>query len=146
MPQLQPVKNKHDPRHLRRIKNMRALYAHSFQTKLPKSRDSQKIISHLAKIDKIIQKNAPKWPLVKINKVDLSILRITIWELIYRQKTPPKVAIDEAIELGKEYGTQSSASFINGVLGGVIKKLKITKKNQTRHESRSKPTPKTTKN
>jgi len=102
---------------------MRALYAHSFQSHLPSSQDSKKIISHLSKIDKIIQKNAPKWPLAKINKVDLSILRITIWELIYRQKTPPKVTIDEAIELGKEYGTQSSAPFINGVLGGVIKKL-----------------------
>jgi N utilization substance protein B len=120
------VKNKKDPRHLRRIKNMQAIYAQSFSS--ANSLDSQdltKIISHLKKIDQIIELNAPKWPLDKINKIDLSVLRTTVWELLYHKKTPPKVVIDEAVEIAKEFGAQSSSSFVNGVLGSIVKNLKI---------------------
>ena len=109
---------------------MQALYAHTFGSHQPQSEDLSKILACLAKIDKIIQKNAPKWPLTKINKIDLSILRATIWELLYRPKTPPRVTIDEAIELAKEFGTQSSSSFVNGVLGSIVKKLKIIPQNK----------------
>jgi len=125
LPQLQPVKNKNDPRHVRRIKNMQAIYAHLFGNSQPQGPDLKKILVHLKKIDKIIKTNAPKWPLDKINKVDLSILRTAIWELLYKKKTPPKVVIDEAVEMAKEFGSQTSHSFINGVLGSAVKKLKI---------------------
>ena len=119
------MKNKSDPRHQNRIKNIQSLFALSFGIQKPQTKDSPGIQKHLKKIDKIVQQNAPKWPLEKINKLDLAILRFTIWELLYKTKTPPKVAIDEAIELAKEYGTDSSASFVNGVLGGVITQFKI---------------------
>ena len=101
---------------------MQALYAHTFGSQKPQTEDLPKILSHLKQIDKIIKKNAPKWPLDKINKIDLSILRVGIWELTYHQKTPPRVIIDEAIELAKEFGTQTSSSFVNGVFGGIVKK------------------------
>lgn len=116
---------------------MQALYAHTFGNQQPQSKDLSKIQAHLTKIDKIIQKNAPKWPLAKINKIDLSILRATIWELLYRPQTPPKVTIDEAIELAKEFGTQSSSSFVNGVLGSIVKKLKIIPQNKNDSKSTS---------
>ena len=94
----------------------------------PVSKDSKEIIEKVNEIDQIITENAPKWPLDKINKVDLSILRCAFWELIF-QETPPKVVIDEAIELAKEFGTESSSSFINGVIGSAIKKsAQITEK------------------
>jgi N utilization substance protein B len=74
----------------------------------------------LSKIDKIIEEAAPEWPLEKISKVDLVILRIAIYELLFGKKTPVKVAIDEAVELAKEFGNDTSHKFINGVLGTVV--------------------------
>jgi transcription termination factor NusB len=119
------VKNKFDPRHLKRIKNVQALFAWSCNGFENKTEEFDKIIKVIPKIDLIIQENAPKWPLSKINKVDLNILRYTFWELFYLKKNPPKVVIDEAIEIAKEYGTESSSSFVNGVIGSAIKKSKL---------------------
>lgn len=117
------MKNKFDPRHIRRIENMQSIFAYEFGNNEPHSANSKEIIGHIKEIDQLIQENAPKWPIEKINKIDLSILRCAFWELIYEKKTPPKVIIDEAIEIGKEFGTNSSSSFINGVIGSAIKKL-----------------------
>ncbi len=72
-------------------------------------------------IDSIISKSAPEWPIDQISKVDLSILRIAIFELLHREATPTKVAIDEAVELAKEFGGANSSKFVNGVLGTVVK-------------------------
>jgi transcription termination factor NusB len=119
------VKNKFDPRHLKRIKNVQALFAWSCGGFETKTEEFDKIIKVIPKIDLIIQENAPKWPLDKINKIDLNILRYTFWELFYLKKNPPKVVIDEAIEIAKEYGTESSSSFVNGVIGSAIKKSKL---------------------
>ena len=74
------------------------------------------------KIDDLIKECAPEWPLDKISKVDLVILRIAIYELLYNKKIPSKVAIDEAIELAKEFGNETSGKFINGVLGNVAER------------------------
>lgn len=74
-------------------------------------------------IDKIIEQSAPEWPLEKISKVDLVILRIAVFEIVYSKKTPTKVAIDEAVELAKEFGNDTSPKFVNGVLGTVVEKL-----------------------
>jgi len=63
------------------------------------------------------------WPVDKLNKIDLAILRLAIYEL-ERKKTPPKVIIDEAVELAKEFGGENSPSFINGVLGTIYKEAK----------------------
>jgi len=114
------VKSKYDPRHIRRIKNMQAIFAWQFGNPKPISPDSPQIITKIKKIDQLISQYAPKWPLEKINKVDLAILRIAIWEIISFPDVPQKVIIDEAVELAKEFGSDSSASFINGVLGTTI--------------------------
>lgn len=83
------------------------------------------IQKHLPEIDKVIEKAAPEWPLPQINIVDRNILRIGLYELLFASKkeVPPKVAINEAIELGKAFGGESSGKFINGVLGTVYKQI-----------------------
>ncbi|MGI5840797.1 MAG: transcription antitermination factor NusB [Patescibacteria group bacterium] len=90
------------------------------------------VIEKIDEIDPIITRNAPKWPLDKINKIDLSILRYASWELLFHQDTPPKVVIDEAIEIAKEYGTESSPSFVNAVLGSIVKDLNLIVKNDSK--------------
>ncbi len=76
-------------------------------------------------IDEIITKAAPEWPIDKINAVDRNILRIGLAELLFgnHEEVPPKVSINEAIELAKTFGSDSSSRFINGVLGAVYKEL-----------------------
>ncbi|MBI1982106.1 MAG: transcription antitermination factor NusB, partial [Candidatus Levybacteria bacterium] len=63
---------------------------------------------------------APEFPIGKINKVDLAVLRLAVFELLVERKEPQKVIIDEAIELAKEYGGETSPSFINGALGNIL--------------------------
>ncbi len=83
------------------------------------------VISNVAEIDKIITAAAPEWPLEKITTIDRNVLRIGLYELIYGDKNdvPPKVAINEAIELAKSFGGSSSGKFVNGVLGTVYKEI-----------------------
>ncbi|MDP2909736.1 MAG: transcription antitermination factor NusB [bacterium] len=83
------------------------------------------VVSHIKEIDEIIIKAAPEWPLDQITVVDRNVLRIGLFELIYENKdeVPPKVAINEAIELAKSFGGESSGKFINGVLGTVYNEL-----------------------
>lgn len=115
------MKVKSDPRHRHRVKLMHALFAYVFQKKdiMP---EILPVISDLDSIDGQIETAAPEWPISQINRVDLSILRLAIFELKQNQ-VPYKVAIDEAIELAKEYGSENSPKFINGVLGTVLQKL-----------------------
>lgn len=79
------------------------------------------IKQHIQEIDTIIQKLAPEWPLESLSKIDLNILRIGVFEIKYISETDRKVAINEAIELAKEYGSENSAKFVNGVLGDLKK-------------------------
>ena len=83
------------------------------------------VVKYLPQIDKIIEKAAPEWPIEQITIVDRNVLRIGLYELLYANKTevPPKVAINEAIELAKSFGGESSGKFINGVLGTVYKEV-----------------------
>lgn len=83
------------------------------------------VVKNLLKLDRIITKAAPEWPIDQITIVDRNILRIGLFELLYGKKTevPPKVAINEAIELAKSFGGESSGKFINGVLGTVFKEI-----------------------
>lgn len=74
-------------------------------------------------IDQIIRSAAPQWPIEQISRIDLVSLRIAIFELYFAKNIPPKVAIDEAIELAKEFGGENSGKFVNGVLGTVVKTL-----------------------
>jgi transcription antitermination protein NusB len=100
---------------------MQALFAFDSGNLEPSTPDSLKIIDQINSINDLITVHAPKWPLDKINKVDRAILRCAIWELEFQKLTPPKVIIDESVELAKEFGTDTSSSFINGVLGSIIK-------------------------
>ncbi|MCL5733402.1 MAG: transcription antitermination factor NusB [Patescibacteria group bacterium] len=83
------------------------------------------LIDHLDSIDTLIIKAAPEWPIERIAIVDRNILRIGLYELLYADKNevPPKVAINEAIEMAKNFGGQNSSKFINGVLGTIYKGL-----------------------
>jgi len=83
------------------------------------------VIKHLDKIDKIIEKAAPEWPITQIPIIDRNVLRIGLFELLYgdKEEVPPKVAINESIELAKTFSGQISGKFINGVLGTVYKQM-----------------------
>ena len=83
------------------------------------------VVKKIASIDKIIIKAAPEWPIEQITIVDRNVLRIGLYELLYGNKedVPPKVAINEAIELAKTFGGESSGKFINGVLGTVFNEI-----------------------
>lgn len=113
------MKSPQDPRHMKRKRLLEELFSLEFH-KQPVSQTSKKILENKDFIDKEISKVAPEFPVEKINKIDLAILRLAMYELLVEKSTPPKVAIDEAIELAKEYGGESSPGFINGALGHII--------------------------
>ncbi|MFQ5578699.1 MAG: transcription antitermination factor NusB [Anaerolineae bacterium] len=73
-------------------------------------------------LDQIIAELAPEWPIDQIATVDRNILRLAVYELLFESDTPPKVAINEAVELAKKFGSDSSPRFINGVLGNLASK------------------------
>lgn len=112
-----------DPRHQKRIRLMQALFSYSFDQEfyLPQEDKAvfDQIVQRLAEIDPQVQDHAPERPLTDINRVDLAILRLATYEAIHT-KVPTKVIINEAVELAKEFGTQSSPKFVNGVLGQLL--------------------------
>lgn len=114
------MKTAKDPRHIKRRKVVKALFAESFAKQGSRGKEFKKIISNISKIDKSIEKAAPTWPIEKLNKIDLAVLRLAVYELTFT-KTPPKVVIDEAVELAKEFGSENSGPFVNGVLGTILK-------------------------
>lgn len=144
------MKTKNDPRHQSRILAMQQLFSLHFDKKtdpdiqreitageVRETAESSEIDTFdeslvlklvngvggsLEKIDDYITKYAPQWPLEQIQKVDLEILRVALWEGFLSDTTPPKVAIDEAIEVAKEFGGDASAKFVNGVLGSIYEK------------------------
>ena len=77
----------------------------------------------MPEIDEVIIKYAPEWPMDQIPPVDRNVLRIGIYELMFLKEVPPKVAINEAVELGKTFGGESSGKFVNGVLGTIYKEM-----------------------
>ena len=126
------MKTPTDPRHRKRERIIKKLYELSFNkinNNIKPDNLIKPIVDNLKKIDKVISQCAPGWPIDKINKVDLAILRLALFELMIEKKNPLKVIIDEAIELGKEYGSQNSPKFINGVLGAVLKTSDAFEKN-----------------
>ncbi|HPL01380.1 MAG TPA: transcription antitermination factor NusB [bacterium] len=126
-------------RHLSRMVAMQAIYEWNFRqdadldelversiSEFSNDVDSKYIrdlISGVTKnsktIDREIETCAPEWPIEQISHVDKSILEIAIYELVYTKDIPPKVAINEAVELAKQFGSSNSSKFINGVLGSV---------------------------
>lgn len=83
------------------------------------------VYDHIKDIDNVIEKAAPEWPITQIPLIDRNVLRIGLYELLYanKEEVPPKVAINEAIELAKTFSGRTSGKFINGVLGTVFKQL-----------------------
>lgn len=129
--------NKHE-------EDLTGLLKHNFQEFAPNFDDngfSFNLVNGVAKnqpeIDGMIIKYAPEWPLDQITNVDRNVLRIGIYELKYDDDIPPKVAINEAIELAKIFGGESSGRFVNGVLGTIYKEEVGDEENQP---SKVKPT------
>jgi transcription antitermination protein NusB len=117
------MKSRNDPRHQRREHLVQQLFEWEFRKHEISPTVLQEIVPHIEELDKYIQESAPQWPLSQIAAVDLAILRLALWELFYEEKRPSeKVILDECIELAKEYGGETSPAFVNGVLGGVLKK------------------------
>lgn len=118
------LKTPTDPRHLRRIRIVQRLFAADFIKKPDES--VKHIWEKLPEIDPVIAEAAPEWPLDKLNRIDLAVLRLATYELLIDKQAPYKVIIDEAIEIAKSYGGQSSPNFINGVLGSICASKKLS--------------------
>ncbi|OHA02419.1 MAG: transcription antitermination factor NusB [Candidatus Sungbacteria bacterium RIFCSPHIGHO2_02_FULL_49_20] len=98
------------------------------------------VVEYLPKIDVIIERAAPEWPIDMITAIDRNLLRLGLYELLFgnREEVPPKVAINEAIELAKSFGGDSSSRFINGVLGTVYREIgEPGKEHPSRHEKKN---------
>lgn len=113
------MKNPQDPRHKKRQQLIEELFKIDFHNQRISS-EAKKVFLHKDQLDNYIKKAAPDFPIGKINKVDLAILRLATYELLMKKEEPPKVLIDEAIELAKEYGGETSPAFINGALGNIV--------------------------
>ena len=124
------MKTPFDPRHILRQKTVQALFEWSFRKNKIKEKRAGEIVKKLNQIDKLIFEAAPQWPIEKISKIDLAILRLAVYELVILKNAPEKVIIDEAVELAKEFGGETSSKFVNGALGKVVKKLKNTNLNE----------------
>lgn len=81
------------------------------------------VSGNMAEIDAVIEKTAPEWPVDQIPLVDRNVLRLGIYELKFLKEVPPKVAINEAVEIAKTFGGESSGKFLNGVLGTLYKEI-----------------------
>ncbi|MBI5044471.1 MAG: transcription antitermination protein NusB [Candidatus Levybacteria bacterium] len=113
------MKTSQDPRHIKRQHTVQELFKIQFHNQ-PISPRAEEVLKNKDVIDAKIQEAAPEFPIDKINRVDLSILRLAVFELLIEKKEPVNVIIDEAVELGKEFGGEASPSFINGALGNII--------------------------
>ncbi|CAN5291490.1 hypothetical protein BH10PAT2_BH10PAT2_2900 [soil metagenome] len=125
-PQKDHSSNAQDPRHIRRVSFMQRMFAYTFmpndETKadfLRKNSDLAECIAGLEVLDQKIQAAATERPLAQVNKVDLAILRTIMFEW-ERSHTPVKVLINEGVEIAKEFGTESSPKFVNGVLAKLL--------------------------
>lgn len=92
------------------------------------------VINNLTELDALIRKHATEWPLDQITCVDRNVLRLGIYELLYCENIPSRVAINEAIEVAKSFGGDSSGKFINGVLGSIYNELPEEKKRDNKEE------------
>jgi len=93
------------------------------------------IQEHLTDIDTLIQEAAPEWPLDQVAKVDKNVLRIAVYEMLFdtEEDVPPRVSINEAIEIGKTFGSESSPKFVNGALGYIYRKFEDKLKPRDEH-------------
>jgi N utilization substance protein B len=104
------------------------------------------VLRNRADLDIVIAQSAPNWPIEQMSKIDKNILRLAIFEILFDNRVPLKAAINEAVELGKRFGSDSSSRFINGVLGTVASsmpsgKLPLAKRPEHKSGSNHKSTP-----
>lgn len=111
-----------DKRHKQRMKIVQELYSILLNQQAEYSAQTACVLSHINDLDKHIQSAAQKYTVDKIAQVDLSILRLALYELIIEKKEPPKAIINEAIDLAKELAGEKSPGFINAVLGKIYEK------------------------
>ena len=111
-----------DKRHEKRSELLQKLFVLGFESTYVDP-ELKVIQENLRLIDKEIKKHATRYPLDTLAKVDLAVLRLAIYELLIEKKNPPKVIIDEAVTLAREFGNEKSYSFVNGVLGSLLKKI-----------------------
>lgn len=123
------MKTSSDPRHQKRRETVKSLFSFSFHKQQPLEETAKIILDNKETLDNEITSCAPEWPLSRINKIDLAILRLAAFELLTKKTEPVKVIIDEAVELAKEFGSESSAPFVNGVLGNILKKIQNDQQN-----------------
>lgn len=83
----------------------------------------QGVLDHHQEIDRLIERYSENWSLERIASIDRTILRIAIFELLYREDIPPKVALNEAVDLGKRFGSENSGGFINGILDRILREV-----------------------
>lgn len=100
---------------------------------------AQGVGKHLTEIDQIISISAPEWPITQIAQVDLSILRLSIFELLFDDEVPPKAVINEAVELGKAFGGENTSKFVNGVLGTVYRNSQKYQEEEAKAENKPIP-------
>lgn len=86
------------------------------------------VLEHCQEIDRTIERHSENWRLERMPLVDRNILRIAAFELLYREEIPPKVVLDEAIELGKRFGSPETGSFVNGILDRIMSKARTISK------------------
>lgn len=111
-----------DPRHTTRIAIVQELYGQTFTSQPKLHEKTKKILENMKNLNAVIQKFAPKFPIDKIAKVDLAILQLSVYELTVEKIEPPKVIINEAVELAREMGGDKTYSFVNAVLGKIYGK------------------------
>jgi len=112
------------PKAMSGVASKRSRAGFNFQEKLFFQELVQNILKNIKKIDSFILQYAPQWPVEKITIIDRNILRIGVFELLISAQAPPKVIINEAIEIAKLFGSETSSKFINGVLGAIYEKMK----------------------
>lgn len=117
-----------DPRHKKRLKIIQELYALEFTKQNSLTHKTHLILKSADNLNNLIEKYAPKFPLKKIAKIDLAILRLAIFELVIEKQEPEKVIINEAVELAKEFGSKKSYGFVNAVLGRIYDEFSKTEK------------------
>jgi transcription antitermination protein NusB len=119
------MKTSSDPRHKRRQRIVQELFKTDFHRQRV-GKDTSLMLKENQVLDEYIKLAAPEFPIDKINKIDLAILRLAIYELVIEKKEPTNAIIDEAIELAKEFSGETSPAFINGALGNIIRHEKTT--------------------
>lgn len=114
------MKSKIDSRHLKRKQLVIELFGGTFHNLINPSDGVKKILRKIKRIELLISEAAAEGKTKRINNVDKAVLIVAVWELAIEKKTPPKVIIDEAVELAKEFGSESSPGFVNGILGTIL--------------------------